>query len=124
MTAAISNDLRRRVVGAVLAGATRREAAERFGVAISSAVKWTARYRATGSMGPDARSRRYRSKLDGERSYIVGRVEAEPHVTLHRLADELAGRGVRVSHDAVWLWLRREGLTHKKSDPRARTGTR
>ena len=122
MTAAISNDLRRRVVDAVLAGSTCREAAERFGVAISSAVKWTARYRATGSVAPDRRPRRYRSKLDGERAYIVGRIEAEPHVTLHRLADELAGRGVRVSHNAVWLWLRREGLTHKKSIVRNRAG--
>ncbi len=36
-----------------------------------------------------------------------------PHLTLHRLSEELAARGVRVSHDTVWLFLRREGLRLK-----------
>ena len=36
------------------------------------------------------------------------------HVTPHRLADELGARGTPVSHNAVWLWLRRNGQTPKK----------
>lgn len=31
-----------------------------------------------------------------------------------RLKDELAARGVKVSHNAVWQFLRREGLRFKK----------
>lgn len=31
--------------------------------------------------------------------------------TLHGRKDELAARGVKVSHNAVWLFLRREGLS-------------
>ncbi|MBB4571822.1 putative transposase, partial [Rhizobium leucaenae] len=31
------------------------------------------------------------------------------------LKDELAARGVIVSHDAVWRFLRREGLRFKKT---------
>nr|WP_256441710.1 hypothetical protein [Bradyrhizobium sp. sGM-13] len=35
-------------------------------------------------------------------------------MTLHALKDELAARGVKVSHNAVWLFLRREGLRFKE----------
>jgi transposase len=49
MARAYSSDLRDRVVAAVMAGATVRSAADRFGVSVASAVKWSQRYRATGS---------------------------------------------------------------------------
>ena len=52
MTRAYSMDLRERVVDAVQLGATVREAATRFGVAISTVVKWTQRQRTTGSVAP------------------------------------------------------------------------
>lgn len=42
-----------------------------------------------------------------------------PHLTLHRLKDELCGRGVIVSHNAVWTFLRREGLSFKKNTVRS-----
>ena len=38
-----------------------------------------------------------------------------PHLTLHRLKDMLAARGVTVSHDTVWRFLRREGRSFKKN---------
>jgi transposase len=38
------------------------------------------------------------------------------------LKDELAARGVKVSHNAVWLFLRREGLSFKKNAVRPRAG--
>ncbi|WP_245455091.1 helix-turn-helix domain-containing protein [Mesorhizobium sp. M9A.F.Ca.ET.002.03.1.2] len=50
MTRPLSNDLRGRVVAAVAAGESCRSVAERFGVAVSSVVKWSQRYRATGSV--------------------------------------------------------------------------
>ena len=40
------------------------------------------------------------------------------HLTLHGLKDELAARGVYVSHNSVWLFLRREGLSFKKNSVR------
>jgi putative transposase len=43
------------------------------------------------------------------------RLNQTPHLTLHGLKDELAVRGVTVSHNAVWLFLRREGLRFKKN---------
>ena len=36
-----------------------------------------------------------------------------PQVRLHRLDDELAARGVKVSRRTVWTFLRREGLSFK-----------
>jgi transposase len=53
--------------------------------------------------------------LDAHRAFILERLKRTPHLTLHGLKDELAMRGVTVSHNAVWLFLRREGLRFKKT---------
>ena len=50
MTKPYSADLRVRVVEAVDEGATRQEAAERFGVSVSSAVRWHQLWRHEGSI--------------------------------------------------------------------------
>mgnify|MGYP006171473489 CR=1 FL=1 len=52
MTRPYSNDLRERVVAAVESGGSCRAVAARFGVAVSSVVKWHQRYRRTGSVAP------------------------------------------------------------------------
>ncbi|TGP50593.1 helix-turn-helix domain-containing protein, partial [Mesorhizobium sp. M2D.F.Ca.ET.226.01.1.1] len=52
MTRPLSNDLRERVVVAIAAGESCRTVAARFGIAVSSAVKWSQRYRASGSVAP------------------------------------------------------------------------
>jgi transposase-like protein len=45
----LSDDLRKRVVGAVVEGGmSRNAAARRFGVSIASAVRWVARFKAKG----------------------------------------------------------------------------
>ena len=44
MPKAYSGDLRERVIDAVEAGASRREAAERFEISVASAVKWLQRW--------------------------------------------------------------------------------
>ena len=49
MTRPYSNDLRKRVVRAHLAGKTIRSVATRFGVSVSSVPKWVALWRDTGS---------------------------------------------------------------------------
>jgi hypothetical protein len=52
MVRPLSIDLRQRVVVAVSKGESFWSAAARFGVAVSSVVKWSQRYRATGSVKP------------------------------------------------------------------------
>lgn len=115
MTRPYSNDLRERVVGAVKAGESCRAVAARFGVGVSSVVKWSQRYRRTGSVSPDRMGGHRRRVLEPYRDFIVERIAQEPHVTLHRLKDELASRGISVSHNTVWMFLRREGLRFKKN---------
>jgi transposase len=63
MTAPLSNDLRERVVAAVLNGEAVRSVAARFEVASSSVVKWSQRHRATGSVRP--------GKMGGHRKRIL-----------------------------------------------------
>jgi putative transposase len=119
MTRPLSNDLRQRVVSAVLTGESCRSVASRFGVAVSSVVKWSQRYRATGSVAPGKVGGHRKPLLDPHRAFIIERIRQTPHLTLHGLKDELAARGVHVSHNAVWLFLRREGLRFKKNSVRA-----
>jgi len=118
MTRAYSNDLRERVVDAVQAGASCRAVAARFGVAVSTVVKWSQRYRQTGSVAPGKVGGHRRPVLGPHRDFIVERIKQEPHVTLHGLKDELAARGIAVSHNTVWQFLRREGLRFKKNTVR------
>jgi transposase len=115
MTRALSNDLRERVVAAVLTGESSRSVASRFGVAVSSVVKWSQRYRATGSVGPGKMGGHRRRILEPHRAFIIERISQMSNLTLHRLKDELAGLGIHVSHNAVWQFLRREGLSFKKN---------
>jgi putative transposase len=103
------------VVAAIEAGESRRSVAARFGVAVSSAVKWSQRYRATGSVAPGKMGGHRKRVLEPHRAFIVERIDQVPHLSLHRLKDELAARGVKVSHNAVWQFLRREGLRFKKN---------
>ena len=110
-----SDDLRMRVAAAIAEGESCRAIAEHFDIAPSTVVKWSKRVRETGSPAP--------AKFGGHRpcSLAPHRAFAEvPHLTLHRLKDLLAARGVAVSHDTVWRFLRREGRSFKKNALRGR----
>lgn len=124
MARPLSTDLRERVVAAVQAGESCRAVALRFGVAVSSVVKWSQRLRQTGSVSPGKMGGHCKPVLLPYRDFIVERLEQTPHLTLHKLKDELAARGVQISHNAVWLFLRREGLRFKKNSVRSRAGAR
>ena len=115
MVRPLSNDLRKRVVAAVSKGESCRAVALRFGVSVSSAVKWSQRYRANGSVAPGKVGGHRKRVLEPHRAFIVERINQTPHLSLHGLKDELAARGVKVSHDTVWHFLRREGLRFKKN---------
>lgn len=91
-----SVDLRERVVSAVLAGETCRVVAARFGVAVSSVVKWTQRYRRTGSVAPDKMGGHRRRVLEPHRDLVVELIERTPHLTVRGLRDVLQDRGSRI----------------------------
>ena len=118
MTRPYSLDLRERVVSAVESGETCRSVSKRFGVAVSSVVKWSQRYRATGSVSPGKMGGHRKQVLVPHRDFIIEQVRRTPHLTLHGLKGLLAAQGVAVSHQTVWTFLRREGLSFKKNSIR------
>lgn len=113
---AISEDLRHRVCEAVVVeGLSRRAAARRFKVGVSSVVRWCAQLKATGSIAPQAQGGDRRSgRIEAEAVFILNRVDAKRDITLAELQAELAGRGVRVSRGAIWRFFQRHDITRKK----------
>ncbi|MFO1024807.1 MAG: transposase [Acetobacteraceae bacterium] len=104
---AISEDLRHRVCEAVVVeGLSRRAAARRFKVGVSSVIRWCARLKDTGSVAP--------GRIEAEAAFILNRVDAKRDITLAELQAELAGRGVRVSRGALWRFFQRHDITLKK----------
>jgi transposase len=118
---AYSSDLRDRVVAAVTAGATVRSVADRFGVSVASVVKWSQRYRATGSAAAKPRGGKKPYVLIGQREWLLARIAAAPDLTLRAVMAELADRGVSASYHAVWDFFAHEGVTFKKKPARRRT---
>src|SRR6478672_6333839 len=102
MGRAYSLDLREREVAAVAGGASCRAVAATFKVSVASVVKWSQRYRATGSAAarPIGGNRPY--VLASERGWLLKRPAEQPDVTLRALLSELAERGIKVSYYAVW----------------------
>ena len=115
-----SEDLRTRVIAALARGETCRAVAATFGVSVSSVVKWSQRHRETGSVAPGKVGGHKRLKLEAERDWMLARLAEQPDLTVRKLADELAERGIVVGHVAVWNLLRRENMTHKKKRVRQR----
>jgi len=120
MSKALSVDLRERVVRAVAAGVSCRAAAVRFGVSASSAIRWCARLRATGSVVPGALGGDRRSGgTEAHAARILELVARTPDLTLAELRAVLAESGVVVGRTSLWRLLDRHRLTRKKR-PRMR----
>ena len=112
----MSMDLRMRIVGAVEGGSSIREAARRFAVSPSAAIKLMQRVRATGSPAPARYGGHRRPLLEPHEAELRGLVEATPDITLAELKAELERRfGVVAGLSTLHKALRRLGLRHKKS---------
>jgi transposase len=116
MTAPLSADFRQRLVRAVEAGSSAREAARRFEVSASAAIKLVWRVRETGSAAP-AKIGGYRKPLLADHEALLRELTtAKPGITLAELQAELTGRGIRAgSLTTIWATLRRLDLRRKKS---------
>ena len=91
MPKALSFDLRSRVLAAIDAGLSCRQAAARFGVSASSAIRWQGMRRAGGDARPkpqggDRLSRRTEAHAD----LIHAALAEEPDITLPELKERLA----------------------------------
>jgi len=123
MARAYSLDLRERVVSAVAAGESCRAVATRFKVSVASVVKWSQRFRATGSAAAKRMGGYRPYALARERAWLLCRVAETPDVTLRALLAELTDRGIKVSYYAVWHFFEHEGISFKKKPARQRAGS-
>lgn len=115
MGAPYSLDLRERVVAAVAGGMSRAEAARRFAVSPSSAIRWTKRATETGSAAALPMGGKKPFALADEAEWIRVRLAEKPDITGRELLAELIKRGVTVSYYGVWHFLDRMGLSFKKT---------
>ena len=124
MTKPLSSDLRERLIEAVAAGMSRRAAADRFGVAASTAVKWVRRWRDTGSKAPRPQGGDKRSdRIETHAEEILGLVAATRDITLAEIASHLDRRhGERFAQSVVWRFFDRHAMTFKKNRARQRAG--
>jgi transposase len=114
MPKAYSGDLRERVIEAVEEGASRHEAAEHFGVSVSSAVKWLQRWRKSRSAAPKPRGGSV-SPLEEVAARVLTLVAEQQDLTLMETVAELRRRRIRTSRSALWRFLDRHDITLKKS---------
>jgi transposase len=120
-----SVDLRERVVAAVeQEGLSRNQASARFGVAVSSAVKWVALFRETGSVEPrQMGGYKPRTLRGGHAEWLIARCGEKPF-TISQLVVELKEvRGLKVDRRSVWEFLHAEGLSFKKKPVRQGAGS-
>ena len=123
MPRAYSQDLRDRVIDAVLSGGeSRRGAAHRFGVSESSAIKWLERYERAGDRRCAGTGGHRPSKVKPHRDWLMAAIEAEPDITLAALAARLlAERGVKVDTGMLSRFFGGEGISFKKKRVARRT---
>ena len=115
MPAPLSQDLRERIVRAVEKGSSIRQAALRFEVSPSAAVKLMRRVRESGSPAPARFGGHRRPVLEAHGALVRSLLVAKSDITLGEIQAELTRRGVVVRATSTILrWLRRAGLTRKK----------
>ena len=116
MPVPMSRDLRERIVRAVAKGSSIRQAAARFAVSPSAAVKLMRRVRETGSSAPARFGGYRRPVLAPHDALLRALVERKPDLTLAEIQAELRQRvGVAVCLATIHPRLRRLGLRRKKS---------
>ncbi|MGA8689791.1 MAG: helix-turn-helix domain-containing protein [Methyloceanibacter sp.] len=118
-----SEDLRMRVVEAIAEGATREEAAERYGLRLSTVGRFLRLYCETGSISA--------AKFGGYKGYALAAhearvrqlVAAQLDITLAELQAQLAKEKVTVGQSSIFRFLRHLKLTFKKKPARRRAGS-
>src|SRR3954463_14974210 len=124
MTAPLSRDLRERIRRAGASGSSIRQAARRFAVSASAAIKLMQRVRRTGSTAPakigGSRRPLLEAHADAPRALASGRAG----VTLREIKATLEARGIAVKAlSTIADMLHRLGLSHKKEPESQRAGS-
>src|SRR5271167_4671711 len=112
-----SLDLRLRLLEAVIAGASRREAAECMDVSASSAVKWLQRWQETGSVAAKPTGGSI-SPLEEHADWLLALIAKQPDLTLNEIVVAMRKRRISGSRSAVWRLFARHGIGFKKKPAR------
>jgi transposase len=108
-----SLDLRERVLETVVSGASRREAAERFEVSASSAIKWMQRWHETGSVAAKPSGGSI-SPLEEYVDFLLALIAKQPDLTLDEIVAAMRKRRIAGSRSAVWRFFKRYNISFKK----------
>ena len=125
MAKALSNDLRVRLIGAIeKQGMSCHAAAERFGVAPSTAVKLMQHWRKTGAAEPLVQGGDRRSeRIEAYSREILNLIANTRDITLAEIANHLLkAHGEQFAPSTIWRCLDRHGQTFKKNSARERAG--
>src|SRR5947199_4053582 len=123
MPKSYSGDLRERVIEAVEAGASRREAGERFEISASSSVRWLQRWHESKSAAPKPRGGSV-SPLEEFAAQILALVAEQPDLTLLEIVAKLRKQRIRTSRSSLWRFLDRHDITLKKKPASQRAAPR
>jgi transposase len=111
MAKALSIDLRKRVIAAIEEGASCRQAAARFGVSASSAIRWHALSRRLGDAAPKRQGGDRRSgRIEAYAALILDALARTVDITLADLRVELAAHGISVSVAGLWRFFKRRRI--------------
>jgi transposase len=114
---ALSVDLRKRVVAAIEAGESCRQAAKRFGVGTASAIRWHERFRQEGRIAPKSSvENRNQQRLEAQDVLILRTYEENPRAVLREIRDRLRERGLNVSMSSLSRFFARHGISRKNWD--------
>ena len=122
---AYSTDLKERLVRAVAEGQPMREAARRFGVAVTTVKRAVVQQRETGSLARKPIPGRPRAISGEQEALLRERLQAAPDATvLEHCAWWAEHQGRQLSEVTMWRAIHRLGWTHKKSHWQPASATR
>ena len=106
-------EFRTRVIEDVVTGASRREAAEHYGISPSVVVIWAQRFERTGSVAakPSGGSS---SPLEKHAEFLLGLISEKPDMTLDEIVVAMRKRRIAGSRSAVWRFFARRNISFKK----------
>src|SRR5215813_7535149 len=109
-----SGGLRARVIEDISTGASRREAAERYGVSPSVVVLWAQRFERTGSVAakPSGGST---SPLEEHAKFLLGLIVEQSDLTLDEIVAAMRKKRIPGSRSAVWRFFERRNISFKKN---------
>ena len=123
---ALSDDLRKRVVGAVVEdGLSRNAAATLFKISIASAVRWVKQFETTGEISPKPSGGDRRSgRIEAHHDYLIGLICRTPDITMLEIQERLIKNcGERFSVSVLWRQRRRRSR-HSPRNTRRNTTRR